>query len=148
MVSAGLSNTSTETCPEFKHKPKFPYKKVQVLQKMAQFCQLHLPHQCSAHQILYSVSQFINSSVWQIWPSPRLSLVGIGAGCCSFKAGNLDMQWAVCERDNNWSQCMSEWTGSRAKTRVHDSSPWLWWDCAEQDLLKACATTYTKFYNE
>lgn len=91
MVSAGLRTTSTWTCPEFKHKAKFPYKKVQVLQKMAQFCQLHLPHRCSTHQVLCSVSQIINSGAWQIWPSPRLSLVGIGAGCCSFEAGSLDM---------------------------------------------------------
>lgn len=90
MVSAGLSNTSTWTCPEFKHKVKFPYKKVHVLQKMAQFCQLHLPHQYSAHQFLCSVSPIINSSAWQIWPSARLSLVGAGAGYCSFKADNLD----------------------------------------------------------
>lgn len=127
MVSAGLSNTSTQTCPEFKHKTKFPYKKVQVLQKMAQFCQLHFPHQWSAHQILCSVSQIINSSAWQIWPSPRLSLVGIGASCYSFKAGNLDLAVGCMWKDNNWSWCTSEWTGSRAKTRVHDS--WLWWDC-------------------
>lgn len=61
-VFAGLSNTSTWTCPEFKHKTKFPSQKVQVLQKMAQFCQLHLPHQCSAHQVLCTVSQILNSS--------------------------------------------------------------------------------------
>lgn len=119
MVSAGLNTTSAWTCAEFEHKAKFPYKKAQVLQKLAQLGQLQLPQ-----RFLCSFTQIINSSAWQIWPSPRLSLVGGGARFCSFKASYLDMTVGSMSvaRDNNWSWHNWECTGSRARTWVHDFS--------------------------
>lgn len=125
MVSAELNTTSTWTYPEFKHKAKFPYRKAQVLQKLVQLCQLQLPHRCSAHHFLCSFTLIINSSAWQIWPSPRLSLVGGRVGYCSFKASDLDVTVGCMSlaRDNTWSQHNWEWTGSGARTWVCDSSP-------------------------
>lgn len=79
----------------------------------------------SAHHLLCSFTQVMNSSSWQIWPSPRLSLAGGEAGYCSVKASDLNMTVGcmLVARDNSWSQHDWEWTGSWARTWVHDSSP-------------------------
>lgn len=151
LFPAGLNDTAAE----FEHKAKFPYKKAQVLQKLPQLSQLQPPATppvpCPPLPSQLTPIMNTNSSAWQIWPSPSLSLVGGGAGCCSFKATGLGMTMGCMAvvRDNNWSQHNWEWTGSGSRTGVHVSEfttllPRLWWDHAQQDVLRAWITAYAK----